>query len=345
MKKLKDFKLKSKKVLVRCDFNIPIKNGKILDDFRIKSEIPTIKYLIKNKAKIVLISHLGRPKKNQKSKFKIKNLSLRPIAKRLERLLRKKVKFVGDCLGEKVKKEVEKMKEGDVLLLENLRFYESEEKGNLNFAKKLAKPFEIFVQDAFACCHRPHASISLLPKILPSAAGLLLEKEIENLNKIIKNPRKPSLAIFGGKEAEIDVINKISEKADWVLISGLIERGIKKSKLKFPKKILKPLDELDTKDIGPKTISLFKEKISKAKTIFWSGPFGKIEEKKFQKGTKEIAKAIAKSKAFSVIGGGETIDFVFDLGLAKGFSHLSTGGNAMLEFLAGKRLPGIEALR
>lgn len=341
MKKLKELKLKSKKILVRCDFNVPIKNGKILDDFRIKSETPTIRYLVKNKAKIGLISHLGRPKDREKE------FSLKPVAKRLEKFLRKKVKFVEDCIGEKVKKEVEKMREGDVMLLENLRYYKEEEDCDLDFAKKLADSFEIFIQDAFACCHRAHASITLLPKILPSAAGLLLEKEIESLNKIIKNPKKPLLAIFGGKEADFNVINMVSKKADFVLIGGLIQRRIKKEKQKldFPEKILKPIDELDGEDIGPKTIELFKEKILKAKTVFWSGPFGKVEEKKFQKGTIEIAKAIIKSKAFSVVGGGNTIDFLFDLGLADKFSHLSTGGNAMLEFLAGKKLPGIEVLK
>jgi phosphoglycerate kinase len=341
MKKLKDLKLKSKKVLVRVDFNVPIKKGKILDDFRIKSEIPTLKYLIKKGAKITLISHLGRPKDREKE------YSLKPVAKRLERILKKKIKFVEDCIGEKVEKEVERLKEGEILLLENLRFYKEEENGDFNFAKKLARPFEIFVQDAFACCHRPHSSISLLPKVLPSAAGFLLKKEIESLNKIIKNPKKPLLAIFGGKEADFEAIDKVSEKADLILIGGLIKRQIEKEKitLRQPEKILKPVDELDGEDIGPKTIQLFREKISKAKTIFWSGPFGKIELKKFRKGTIEIAKAIAKSRAFSVVGGGETIDFIFDLGLEKKFSHLSTGGNAMLEFLAGKKLPGIEALK
>ncbi len=341
MKRLKDLKLKSKKVLARVDFNVPIKNGKILDDFRIKSETPTLKYLISKKAKIALISHLGRPK------LKTQSLSLRPVAKRLEKLLKQKIKFIDDCIGEKVREAVEKMKEGEVILLENLRFYPEEEKGDLNFAKKLADGFEIFIQDAFASCHRPHSSIFLLPKILPSAAGLLLEKEIDSLNRIIKNPKRPLLAIFGGKEVDFDTINKFSEKADWILIGGLIKRKIEKEKikLKHPEKILKPIDELDGEDIGPKTVEFFRKKISKAKTIFWSGPFGKIEEKKFRRGTVEIAKAIAKSKAFSVVGGGETIDFIFDLGLAKKFSHLSTGGNAMLEFLSGKKLPGIEALK
>jgi len=341
MKKLKDLQLKSKRVLVRCDFNVPIKNGKILDDFRIKSEVPTIKFLVKNRARVILISHLGRPK-NREEEY-----SLKPVARLIEKNLKKKVKFVSDCIGEKVKKEVEKMRDGDILLLENLRFYKEEEKGDSNFAKKLAEFSEVFVQDAFACCHRPHASISVLPELLISAAGFLLEKEIRSLDKIIRNPKKPLLAIFGGKEIDFTVINKISKKADWILIGGLIKKQIEreKPKLNFPEKILKPLDELDSQDIGPKTITIFKEKISQAKTIFWSGPFGKIEEKRFKIGTTEIAKAIAESKAFSVIGGGETIDFVFDLGLEKNFSHLSTGGNAMLEFLAGKNLPGIHVLK
>jgi 3-phosphoglycerate kinase len=341
MKKVKNLNLKEKKVLVRVDFNVPIKEGRILDDFRIKSEVPTLKYLIKKGAKITLISHLGRPKDREKE------YSLKPVAKRLERILKKKVKFFSDCIGKEVEKKVSNLKRGEILLLENLRFYREEEEGNFEFAKKLAKPFEIFIQDAFACCHRPHSSISLLPKILPSAAGFLLEKEIKSLNKIVKKPKRPLLAIFGGKEADFSVINEILKKADWVFLGGLISRQMEKEKfsLSFPEKVLRPIDELDSEDLGQKTIEILKEKISEAKTIFWSGPLGKIEEKRFQRGTKEIAKAIAKSKAFSVVGGGETIDFIFDLKLEKKFSHLSTGGNAMLEFLAGKKLPGIEALK
>ncbi|KPJ56985.1 hypothetical protein AMJ49_03005 [Parcubacteria bacterium DG_74_2] len=354
MRRLKDFKLKSKKVLVRCDFNVPIKSGKILDDFRIKKTIPTIKYLIKKRAKIILMSHLGKPKDREKE------YSLKPIAKRLEKLLKRlrpahhpptkggpQVKFLKDCIGKNVKQEVDKMKDGEIVLLENLRFQKGEEKGDENFAKKLASLGDFFIEDAFATCHRSHASIVKLPKYLPSATGLLLESEIKNLGEIIEKPPLPLVAIFGGDDPDFRAIDKISEKADWILIGGLIQTAIEEKciKLKYPEKIIKPIDSLNNEDIGEKTIKIFKEKISRAKTVFWSGPFGKIEEKKFQKGTKEIVKAIIKSMAFSVVGGGETIDFINDLGLGEKFNHLSTGGSAMLEFLAGEKLPGIEALK
>lgn len=345
MKRLKDLKLESKRVLVRCDFNVPLKKGKILDDYRIKMAIPTIEYLSKSGAKVILLSHLGRPKKRERE------FSLKPVAKKLENLLKRKVKLLKDCVGRDVEKEIEKMKEGEIVLLENLRFHKEEEKGSENFAKKLAKLGDIFVQEAFACCHREHASIVKLPKHLPSAMGFLLEREIESLERIIKNPKRPLIAIFGGREVHRKVINQISKIVDFVLVSYLIKKEIeeKKIKLNYPKKVLFPIDGINRAgenfDIGPKTIEFFKEKISKAKTIFWSGPVGKVEEKKFQKGTKEIALAIAKSKAFSVVGGGETVDFIRDLGLEKKFSFVSTGGNAALDFLADGKLPGIDALK
>lgn len=345
MRKLKDLKLKSKRVLVRCDFNVPLRDGKILDDYRIRMTIPTIEYLIKKRAKVILMSHLGRPKGREKK------YSLKPVAKKLESLLKRKVKLLKNCLGKEVEKEIGKMEDGEIVLLENLRFHKEEKEGDENFAKKLSRFGDIFIQEAFACCHREHASIVKIPKYLPSAMGFLLEREIKNLEKIIKNPKKPLITIFGGKEVHPKVIDQISKIADFVLVSHLIAKEIfkKKIKLKYPRRILFPIDGIDKKgenfDIGEKTIKFFKEKIKKAKTIFWSGPLGKIEEKKFQKGTKEIAKAIAKSKAFSVVGGGQTVDFIRDLGLEKKFSFVSTGGNAVLDFLADGKLPGIDALK
>jgi len=384
MKTLRDFNLKGKRVLVRCDFNVPLSEKgeiakrtsssslpslppemKVLDDFRIRKTIPTIKYLIKKGAKVILMSHLGRPEGRQEK------YSLKPIAKRLEKLLKKKihpvksslrevfakdeqfnrVKFLDDCIGEKVEKEIEKMKEKDVILLENLRFHKEEEENETEFAKDLSKLGQIYLNDAFAVCHRSHASVVGIPKYLPSGIGLLLEKEIENFKKIIEKPPLPLVAIFGGREADFRVINKISKIAKAILIGFLIKKEIEREKiaLKYPRKIIFPIDGVDKKgenfDIGPRTIDIFKKEISKAKTIFWSGPFGKIEEKKFQRGTKEIAKAIIESGALSVIGGGETVEFFNKIGLAKKFSHLSTGGSAMLAFLAGEKLPGIEALK
>jgi phosphoglycerate kinase len=358
MKTVREFNLKGKRVLVRCDFNIPLSEGEILDDFRIRKTIPTIKYLIKKGAKIILISHLGRPE-GREEKY-----SLKPVALRLKRLLRKpvhpvksdkvgakqfkRVKFLPDCIGSKVEKEIEKMKEKDIVLLENLRFHKGEEENDENFAKKLSKLGDIFINDAFGASHRAHASIVGIPKFLISGAGLLLEMEIKILKNLLQNPKKPLIAIVGGKKVEdkVKAIDKISKVAHFILINGLIRREIKEKNiyLKFPKKLIEPIDEIDGKDIGPLTISLFKQKIALAKTIFWNGPLGQIEKEEFQKGTKEIAKAIIESGAFSVIGGGETVEFINQCKWASKFNHVSTGGGAMLEFIAGERLPGLDAL-
>jgi len=323
MKTFKDFDVRGKRVLVRADFNVPLsEQGEILDDFRIRETLPTIKYLLKKEAKVILMSHLDDPG----GKF-VKELEMKPVSQRLTELL-----------GEKVE------------LLENLRFNPGEESNDENFAKELAKKGDIYINDAFGACHREHASIVGVPKFLPSGAGFLLERELAFLTKLKTNPEKPLVAIIGGAKVEtkVRVINKISEKATFVLISGLIGKGVigQKITLKYPEKIVFPVDETGGgKDIGPETIKLFQEKISQAKTIFWNGPLGKIEDEEFAKGTAEIAKAIAQSKAFSVVGGGETVEFITKLGLVQKFSHVSSGGGAMLTFLSGDKLPGLEALK
>jgi len=323
VKTLKDFDFKNKRVLVRVDFNVPLsKQGEILDDFRIKETLPTIKYLIEKDARVILMSHLGNPG----GKF-VKELKLEPVSKRLAELL-----------GQKIE------------LLENLRFNPGEESNDENFAKELAKKGDIYINDAFGACHRAHASIVGVPKFLPSGAGFLLEKEVECLTRLSTNPEKPLVAVIGGAKVEtkVAVIDKISEKADFILVSGLIGKGVigQKIALKHPEKIVFPVDETGGgKDVGPKTIKLFKEKISQAKTIFWNGPLGKIEEEAFAIGTKEIAEAIAESNAFTVVGGGETVEFITKLGLMGKFGHVSSGGGAMLAFLSGEKLPGLEALK
>ena len=345
MKKLKDYNFFGKKVLVRCDFNVPLENGKILDDFRIRKTLPTLEYLCQKRAKLILISHLGRPK----GKI-VEELRLEPVAKRIEKLMKKKILKAKECIGKKVEKLANSLKEGEILLLENVRFCPGEENNDLKFAKSLAKMGQIFVNEAFSVSHRNHASVSLLPKILPSAVGFLFQKEIENLENFLKNYKKPLVALLGGKKVKdkASLIEKFSRIGDWVLVNHLIWKEIKKEKLKIGKNVLSPVDGINegkvSLDIGPKTIKIFKEKISLAKTIFWNGPFGKIEEKKYEKGTKELAKAILKSKAFSLIGGGETIEFTNKLGITEKFSFASTGGGAMLKFLAGERLPGLESL-
>jgi len=345
MRTLKDFEVKGKRVLVRCDFNVPLdKEGNILDDFRIKQTLPTIEYLIEKGVKVILMSHLGRPEGKV-----VESLRLTPIQNRLMEYLDVQVSKAPDCVGEEIEKWSREMQPGEILLLENLRFHKEEAENNENFAKELAKLGDIYINDAFSVCHRNHASIVGIPKYLPSGAGFLLEKEIKALSQIIKNPKRPLVAIIGGKKVKTKskLIDKISEVADFILINWLIAEELKEKniQLKYPQKIISPVDKIDTFDIGPKTIDLFKEKIALANTIFWVGPLGQIEEEKFSKGSIETAKAIIESRAFSVAGGGETVKFINKLGLTEEFNHLSTGGGAMLDFIADGKVVGSEALK
>lgn len=344
MKNIKDINIENKRVLVRCDFNVPLDdNGNILDDFRIIETLPTIRYLIENKAKIILISHLGNPNGEI-----VALLKLDKVQEKLSELLGVIVKKAEDCIGLKVSDLVNNLKSGEVLLLENLRFHKEEIENSSEFAKELSKFGDIYINDAFSVCHRSHASIVGVPQYLPGFPGFLLEKEIFNLNKILENPEKPMLAIIGGKKVETKtkVINKISEVADFVIISGLIknEAIAKKIEFDFPEKIVCPLDSLNALDIDEKSIELFNQKIRNAKTILWNGPFGKTEDKMYEKGTLEIAQSIIKSNAYSVVGGGETIEFLTRKGLLSEFSHICTGGGAMLQYLSGEELPGLKAL-
>jgi len=393
VKTLKDFNFKNKRVLVRCDFNVQLnEKGRITEDFRIKETLPTIEYLIKKGAKVILMSHLGRPAQNQKSKIKNQKYSLKSIAPRLEELLGKSVKFLADCIGEKVEKEIKKMIPRDIILLENLRFHSKEEKNDKGFAKKLVKLGDIYINDAFSASHRSHASIVGIPKYLPSGAGLLLEKEIKILSKVMQNPWRPLVVIIGGVkiDTKIGVISQFLKKADHLLLGGqvantiLIGKGLSLGKfLTEDKGIVKKIGEINITnpklhlpvdgfislekrqtncfregaictikkgekifDIGPETIKIFSEIIKEAKMILWSGPMGLSEEKKFEKGTKETAKNIVKNKnAFKIIGGGDTIAAVDKFSLLGEFNHVSTGGGAMLEFLSGDKLPGLEALK
>jgi len=356
---LKDINVKNKRVLLRVNFDLPIdENGKISDTFRLKESLPTINYLIKQNCKVILISHLGRPA--------VKKLSLKPIAKILSKFLKKEVLFASDP---------KKMKFGDVLLLENIRFDKREEENNPEFAKELAKLGDIYINDAFAVSHRKHASIVSIPKLLPSAAGFLLEKEIKELNKILKNPKRPLIAIIGGAKisTKIKVINKFLKIADKVLVGGALAnnifafQGFDMGKSVIDKKSFKEVKRINFNppaggpklflpvdlenrggkalDIGSKTIKLFCELVKNARTIVWNGPMGLIEQKPFDKGTRELINCIAKSRAHSVAGGGDTIAFINKIHKEKDFNHLSTGGGAMLDYLANETLSGIEALK
>ena len=384
IKTLKDFNFKNKKIILRADFNVPLDGkGNILNDKKIKATIPTIKYLLKNKAIIIIITHLGRPK----GKI-IKKLRTNKIAKRLSSLLRKRVFYLNKCIGKDVENFINKLSHGNIVVLENLRFYKEEKENNVKFAKLLSKLADIYVNDAFAVSHRKHASISAIIKFLPSYAGLLLEKEIKILNKIMKTRKKPFIAVLGGVKIsdKIDLINSLLKKADKILIGGAMmftflkakKLGIGKSivendkvslakRLLKNKKIILPVDVVVSNkfdenskskivntdkipsnsfglDIGKNTIKNYKKIIKKAKTIIWNGPLGKFEFKRFSKGTNEIAKAIAKAKIISVVGGGETSAVIEKLKLEGRVTHLSTGGGAFLEFIEGKKLPGIVAL-
>ncbi len=390
MQTMKNFDVLNKKVLVRVDFNVPLSEQKqVLDNFRIQSFLPTIIYLLENNAKIILISHFGRPKlwSSQESSY-LKEFSLKPVVLELEKLLKRKIKFLDDCIGVKVKKEVEKMKPGEIILLENLRFYREEEANNSDFARALAKLGDIYINDAFAVCHRNHASIVGTPKYLPSCAGFLLSKEYESLSKIIQKPARPLLGIIGGVkiETKLKLLSSLINVFDYLLVGGVMANVILRAKgfsietyravglgitvneiLLKSNKLILPIDVVVAKksetqlrniktpgfikddefifDIGSETQRIFCDYIKKARTIFWNGPLGFIENKLFASGSETIAQAIAESSAFSVIGGGETIKILNHMRLEKSISHISTGGGAMLSFLSGQNMPGIEALK
>jgi len=385
-KSVEDIDVTSKRVLLRCDFNVPLdkETGKITSDKRIVESLKTINYLIDHKAKLVICSHIGKTGKN---------VSLKPVATRLSELLSKEVTFVEDLDSEETKNIISNMKEGDVVLLENTRMTEKEEANDPEFAKKLASFGEIFVNDAFGTAHRAHASTEGVTHFLPSVCGFLIKKEISALDNGINNPKRPLLAIVGGSKvsSKIDVLNSLLDKVDTLLIGGAMAYTFIKAqggkigsslceddKIEVAKEIIKkaqekgvrmllPVDNVVAKeisndaetkitaindvpdgymglDIGPKTIELYKAEIKVAKTIVWNGPVGVFEYDKFATGTKEIANAMALSDAITIIGGGDSAAAVEKFGCEDKMSHVSTGGGASLEFMEGKKLPGIEAL-
>lgn len=388
-KTVRDINVEGKKVLVRCDFNVPIdENGKITDNRRIVGALDTIKYLMDKNAKVILCSHLGRPKGEYKKEF-----SLEPVAKELSRLLGKEVKLASDIVGDSAKSLVANMKERDIVLLENVRFDPREEKNDEEFSKELASLAEVFVNDAFGTAHRAHSSTTGVASFLPAVSGFLIEKELKFLGSSLENPERPFVAILGGKKVsdKIGVINSLLEKVDTLMIGGamaytffkaqgynvgnsiceldkldLANSLIEKAKEKNVKLML-PIDtkigrefKKDTEsktvawtdipdgwegfDIGEKTIEMYKEELKKAKTIIWNGPVGLFEFDQFAIGTNEIANLLATLDAKTIIGGGDSAAAVEKAGLSDKMTHISTGGGASLEFLEGKKLPGIECL-
>ena len=389
-KTIRDIDLKGKKVFVRCDFNVPMdENQNITDNRRIVSALPTIKYLIEQNCKIILSSHLGRPKGEVKPEF-----SLAPVAKELSKLLGQEVLMAKDVIGESAKTLAANLKEGQVMLLENVRFHREETDNDPEFAKQLASMAEVFVNDAFGTAHRAHASTEGISHYLPSVSGFLIEKELKFLGDALNNPVRPFVAILGGAKVsdKIGVIDSLLEKVDTLMIGGgmaytffkaqgygvgnslcepdkceLALSLMKKAKNKGVKLLL-PVDTVigkefkpDTEsktvawteipdgwegfDIGEKTIEMFKDEIKKKKTVIWNGPVGLFEFDKFAVGTNSIAKALADLDATTIIGGGDSAAAVEKAGLADKMTHISTGGGASLEFLEGKKLPGIECLQ
>lgn len=345
MRTVKDFEVAGKRILVRCDIDVHIaEDGMIRDDFRIKRALPTIEYLREEGAKIILIGHMGRP-----DGMAVPGLKLDPIRRTLEEYLEMPVAKTEDCVGEEVRKAVDTLLPGGVLLLENVRFHKGEMDDNDVFAKQLAMLGEFYINDAFANSHRKHASMYAICRYLPSAAGLNLAKEVEVLTGLMTHPAQPFIVIIGGAKADaskLKLVEKFAASADAVLISGLIRKGIieKQLEISHAERIFFPTGDLEAPDISDATIGMFCKKILEAKTVLWNGPFGKFEDAQYKKGTLAIAKAIIESKAFSVAGGGETVEFLVQESLLAEFSHVSTGGGAMLQFLSGEAMPVLTAL-
>ncbi len=388
-KTVKDIDLKGKKVFVRCDFNVPMdKEQNITDNTRIVAAIPTIKYLLEQNCKIILASHLGRPKGEVKPEF-----SLKPVAKELSKILGKEVIMASDVIGQDAKVKAENLQEGQIMLLENVRFHKEETDNESEFAKQLASMAEVFVNDAFGTAHRAHASTTGIADYLPGVAGFLIEKELKVLGNAINNPERPFMAILGGAKVsdKIGVIDSLLEKVNTLMIGGgmaytffkaqgynvgnsiceidkvdLAIKAMEKAKERGVKLLLpvdtkigkefKPdtesktvgwteiPDEWEGFDIGQKTIEMFAEELRNAKTVIWNGPLGLFEFDQFAIGTNEIAKVLAELDATTIIGGGDSGAAVEKAGLSDKMTHISTGGGASLEFLEGKKLPGIECL-
>jgi len=381
---IRDLDLKGKRLFIRVDFNVPLAPGgqEITSDKRIKASLPTIQYALDHGASVILASHLGRPKGKPNPE-----MSLKPVAVRLEKLLGRPIKMAPDCIGPEV--EAMKPAPGEVLLLENLRFHPEEEKNDPGFSKRLAGLCDLYVNDAFGSAHRAHAStVGMIAFVPKAAAGLLMEQELKYLTMVTTNPARPSIAILGGAKVsdKIEVISNLSKIVDQLLIGGAMAYTFLKSQgqptgkslveddklelardllARIGRKIMLPVDHVVVSelkdgapnevvgtvpagkmgvDIGPKTIELFSKAIAGAKTVIWNGPMGVFEKPPFDKGTVAIAKAVAQSGAVSVVGGGDSEKAVKSAGVADKISHISTGGGASLEFLAGIELPGVAAL-
>jgi phosphoglycerate kinase len=388
-KSVEDVNVAGKKILMRVDFNVPLKDGQVRDDSRIRAALPTIEMLLSNGASLVIATHLGRPKGEPHP-----DLKLDPVAVRLSELLGKPVRKLNQVVGPEVSEAIEAMQGGDILMLENLRFEQGEEKNDPDLARRLADPVDLFVNDAFGTAHRAHASTAGVAAYIPAVAGLLMKKEIEELTRCIETPGRPMTAILGGAKVsdKINVIKRFLSLADTLLVGGgmantflaaeghalgasfyekdllpeaaalLEESRQSRCSLMLPQdlvvtrelqpgsdyEIMNPQEiaaDWKAVDIGPKTVDLFCKTVSESKMIVWNGPLGVFEVPPFDRGTGQVARAIAGSEAYSVVGGGDLVAALEALSLTSQISFISTGGGATLEFWEGKELPGITVLQ
>ena len=353
-KTVRDADVEGKRVLMRVDFNVPLKDGVVTDDTRVRAAIPTIQYLKEHNAKIILMSHLGRP---DGTGFQ-PELSLRPAAEKLAELTGYDVKFVEDTYGDKATEAVAALNDGDILVLENVRFDKREKKNDPEIAKKLASYGDIFVLDAFGTAHRAQGSVVGPAAYLPAYAGFLLEKEVDTLTSIFAEPERPFVAIVGGSKvsSKIGVLDHLIDSADTLIIGGgmaytfFLAQGMTVGD-HFGEDAVPEVvpsnaipDDREGMDIGPKTEELYAEAIKGAKTVFWNGPMGVFEFDNFAHGTEAVCRAVADSDCTSIIGGGDSVAAVNKFGLADKMSWISTGGGASMELVEGKALPGVEAL-
>ena len=371
MKSIRDAGIENKRVFLRVDFNVPMEDKKIIDNFRMAKTLPTIEYLLKSNNKIIIGTHLGKPEGEI-----IPQLSTVPLAQELAKLIKHKVYATDHILDPLITKKIEELRAGEILVLGNLRWHLEEELDSETFARDLASYADVYVNDAFGVCHRAHASVDAITKFLPSYAGLLVESEVTTLSLLLKNPIKPFVLVMGGAKAKdkAGLINNLAERADKILIGGAIANTFMAASgqevsdslyekemtekcreiiQKFHQKIILPVDSVKDEqaggqfkitDIGPQTRRIFREEILKANTVFWNGNMGHSEDVRFQEGTREIAEAMIENRGTTVVSGGDTVGFINNENLVQGINFISTGGGATLSFLAGEDMPGIRAL-